>query len=173
MERIQPMELFVWLIGLIIAAVVSYFVNELLEKFIRDPKRRYRYGIVAVVFLLAFITVALLASAKARDTARALLASSDDRRCYFSRIATPEGSATEKDAPAFRVPFDTPISWEPKNCILVVQSYQNNVLLEEKKGQRSNEVTVQEVGRTGVTEIKIFRDGFETASSNTWIDVVP
>jgi hypothetical protein len=56
---------------------------------------------------------------------------------------------------------------------MVVQAYQSNVLLEEKKGQRSSKITIQEVGRAGVTEIKIFRDGFETTSSNIWIEVVP
>jgi predicted cation transporter len=78
------MELFVWLIGVVVAAVVSYFVNELLVRLIKNPKRIYRYGIVVGAFVLAFIAVALVASPKTRDTARAILANSDDRRCYFN-----------------------------------------------------------------------------------------
>jgi len=56
---------------------------------------------------------------------------------------------------------------------MVVQSYENNVLDTEKKGQRSGMIAIQDVAYTGNYEIKIFREGFETESSNIWIEVAP
>jgi hypothetical protein len=53
---------------------------------------------------------------------------------------------------------------------MVVQAYQGGTLTNEMKSQRSGTITVQQVGRIGVIEVKILRDGFETASSNVWIE---
>ena len=165
------MNILTALLGIIVAAVISYVVNEILKKIISAPNRRFIFD--SVVFLVALIIFSLVAFPKARDYAHLIVASSDDRRCYSSKIVKPAGAATPKDAIAFDTPMSTAIQWEPNNCIMVVQSYQNAVLTKELKGQRSENVIVEQVSSTGVTEIKIFREGFQTESSSIWVNVTP
>jgi len=165
------MNILTAILGIIVAAAISYVVDEILKKIINAPNRRFIIDIV--VFLIALGIFALVAFPKARDYAHLIVASPDDRRCYFSKIVKPEGAATKKDANAFDTPVNTPIQWEPNNCIMVVQSYQNAVLIKELKEQRSEKVIIEQVSSTGLTEIKIFREGFQTESSSVWVNLTP
>jgi hypothetical protein len=165
------MSILTALLGVIVAAVISYVIDEILKKIINAPNRRFI--IDGIVFVIALAVFALVAFPKARDYARLIVASPDDRRCYFSEIVKPEGATTQKDAVAFDTPKSTPIEWEPNNCVMVIQSYQDTVLAEESKMQRSGKALVEQFTSEGVTEIKIFRDGFQTESSSIWINVTP
>jgi hypothetical protein len=163
------MGFFVWLAGIVAGVIASILVDRAVKAIMKDPKWT-RYIILGLVFMLTFIGVALVASPKARDIARAIIKADG---CYFSNITAPDGATKEIDAPYYQIPLATPITWEPNNCIMVVQSYQQHVFQRERKGQRSNKIAVNDVVFTGITELKIFREGFYTESDKIWIEVVP
>ena len=125
-----------------------------------------------VLSLVGFtLSVSLLASPWGRDIVHLITTNSDDRRCFRSIILTPVGAKTEKDAPLHEIPLDTPISWEPSRCVMDIECYGDKTLLEKSKGQISGKATVRQAcqGHAGTVEVKIFREGFETPSSNVWI----
>lgn len=168
------MSFFLWILGVIVGAIVSFYVEQILEKF-----GKIRFSIRLFTSFAAFILVLFLfllyGSFRARDVARAwLLSNSTDRHCFFdTKILTPKGANLENDAALYEVRLDTKITWDPDNCVMVVQAYKDGTLLNELKGQKSGDATIVQAteGRIGVIEIKLFRTGFLTSSNNVWVKV--
>jgi hypothetical protein len=105
-----------------------------------------------------------------------LFSNSTDRQCFFNaHLTNPKGAELEIDAKLYDVPLDTQITWEPNSCVMVVQGYQEHDLVKELDSQETGEPTVRQAtfSTTGETELKIFREGFETPSNSIWIRVVP
>lgn len=168
-------DIILWVIGIILSVVVQYFVEKWLRPLI-EKWRRYIISIgVAVIF---FVVFAYFVFPYVQDVFKAVVSSPTDQRCFFdSEIYSPAGASDETTASLERYEFslNTKVSWEPNDCVMVVQAYQGNTMLAEFKDQETDEVTIQQVteGRTGVVEIKIFRKGFKTSTSNVWITVLP
>ncbi len=171
------MNLFVAFLGALASAAVGYGVTKLFDYLFKIFKeKRWVSFAVAGVFALGFIS-AYLASPYFRDVLKAWLdASPTERQCFFeARIDNPNGADAQSGAHGFITAPNTPISWSPTNCMLVIQAYQNTVLLDQVKNRRPGEAMVQDInrGRSGEIELKIFQDGFETASHYVWLEVSP
>jgi hypothetical protein len=168
------MNLILWIGNVFVSAVAAYLVDIALRK---PVPQRWRYVAAIGVFLAVFFTIAYIASARVRDVTKALFfTNTTDRHCFFdTKITGPEGAELRVDAEGHDIPLDTQIAWEPNSCIMVVQAYQGNDLVEDLEKQESGEATVRHVtlGRTGETELKIFREGFETPSNSIWVNVIP
>lgn len=168
------MNIITWVINLILSAVAGYFV----EKILRQPIQKWwRYLIGASASLIVFVAFAYFSSPYVQDVFKAMFSTSIDRQCFFdSEIYSPAGAPDETGASSkrYEFPLNTTISWEPNGCVMVVQAYQDNKLLTEVPDLDPDVATIQQAtgGRTGVVEIKIFRKGFKTTSSNTWITAV-
>lgn len=89
--------------------------------------------------------------------------------CFYANIVSPQGTHSEPDAPSFPVSNNVEVSWEPSECVMIVQYYQNN----ELKGEDQSVVSGTEINigapGSGKTEIKIWREGFEDQSDSIWV----
>lgn len=91
--------------------------------------------------------------------------------CNTAKIRSPEGAKSMEDAIRCEVENEVEITWEPSNCIMVVQSYEvdNPDPIEEYRDVTSGtKLKIGEPG-SGLTEIKIWVEGFSVPSDNIWV----
>ena len=96
-----------------------------------------------------------------------------DDPCLSAKIVSPRGAEWDKDAshPDYRVTSEIAISWQPDSCVMTVQSYQKKMPkpIHEYKGVVSG--TKLKIGNpsSGVTEIKLWREGFNDPAHSIWV----
>ncbi|MFQ5613125.1 MAG: sugar-binding protein, partial [Anaerolineae bacterium] len=89
--------------------------------------------------------------------------------CFDAKIVSPAGSNDKNTAAGFPVTHTVTISWEPPECVMIVQSYQNNELKRDYRPVTSGtDINIGDPG-SGETEIKIWREGFTEQSDNIWV----
>ena len=89
--------------------------------------------------------------------------------CFSARIQSPQGAHDKKDAAAYPVSNNIKITWEPTNCVMIVQYYQKQELRHTYENVVSgSEINIGEAG-SGETEIKIWREGYEDPTESIWV----
>jgi hypothetical protein len=85
--------------------------------------------------------------------------------CATIQIVSPRVES-ETNAAANPIDSETVIRWVPSNCVLTVQTYQNNKLMSETKDVVSE--TTLKIGEpgSGKTQIKVWWNNYETS---TWV----
>jgi hypothetical protein len=89
--------------------------------------------------------------------------------CFYVEIVSPQGTHIRENAPSFPVSNTVEISWEPSECVMIVQYYRNDRLEDEYKSVTSGTEINVGAPSSGETEIKIWREGFEEQTDNIWV----
>jgi hypothetical protein len=93
----------------------------------------------------------------------------EEEPCSRVQITMPQGTKNKQDAGKFPVSNQVVVTWEPADCVMIVQFYQNNEVQQEYKNVVSGtELDIGEPG-SGETEIKLWREGFTQPSNSTWV----
>ena len=101
------------------------------------------------------------------DTARKSIFLSDP--CFKAKIISPSGTDDKNIAAGFPVTNMITISWEPSECVMIVQSYQNNELKTDYRPVTSGtDINIGDPG-SGEMEIKIWSEGSPEPSDSIWV----
>ncbi|MCB0143855.1 MAG: AAA-like domain-containing protein [Caldilineaceae bacterium] len=101
------------------------------------------------------------------DTAQRQIVLSNE--CESAYFVSPQGTEHRHLASNFRVPDTIPISWEPADCPMIVQLYQDNKLTHQYSSVMSGtDVYIAEAG-SGETEIKIWKSGSYLQADTMWL----
>lgn len=89
--------------------------------------------------------------------------------CASAQIATPAGTKDRENAKSYEVTSEVTVSWVPSDCIMTVQSYQNNQLLQPEHKEVKSGTTLK-IGApgSGQTEIKIW---WKEYSQSLWVSI--
>lgn len=171
------MNLLVAFFGAVASAALGYAVTKLFDYLFKNLKeKRWIYFAVAGVFALLFVFF-YSSSPYFRDAIKAYTSATPmERECFFeARITDPRGADSRTGAHAYNTKRDNDISWSPSDCVMVIQAYQENVPIQQLTNKNPNEAGVEDLttGYSGEIEIKIFKEGFETATHSIWIEVEP
>jgi hypothetical protein len=100
-------------------------------------------------------------------------ATPDDEPCFNVKITLPSGGKGEPDAALSKnhISNETEITWDMPECAMTVQSYQKGRLILDKKGVESGAVLKFGGPGSGVTEIKLWREGLDTPSDSIWVTI--
>jgi hypothetical protein len=101
------------------------------------------------------------------DTARKSIFLSNT--CFDAKIISPSGTDDKNTAAGFPITNTVTISWEPPECVMIVQSYQNNELKSDYRPVTSGtDINIGDPG-SGETEIKIWSEGATEPSDSIWV----
>jgi len=91
-------------------------------------------------------------------------------KCIQSQISEPRGTPYRAQAINFIVPHNFRISWNPSDCPMIIQYYQDNRVVQEFRPSRNSGTEIF-IPDTGETEIKIWYEsnGSGTLCDNKWI----
>jgi hypothetical protein len=89
--------------------------------------------------------------------------------CTHAQITSPQGAESYEDAPNFHISNRVTVSWQPADCVLIVQYYQEETLRGEYRDMRSDTEINLGVAGSGATEIKIWKDGISNPIDTTWV----